>query len=191
MTAYILRCRLHMTCPHSVSQNGTCGGADGPDEKGRWHLEHVTNSQISRSVCEEDEIWDMPWDVAGRESVNGITGSGSSHVTETSLGYSLNAGVCRFVSSHMSPEPPLTSAGWSLNGLIMQGHRFREISRISLSDKNLDATIRKHESSGLPLVIEGVHDHQAWPAAMFDIQWLCDNLKQRELGKLVRWLSCG
>lgn len=60
-TAYILRCRLHITCPHSVSQNGTCGGADGPDEKGRWHLEHVTNSQISRSVDEEDEIWDMPW----------------------------------------------------------------------------------------------------------------------------------
>lgn len=91
----------------------------------------------------------------------------------------------------MPPEPVLTSAGWSLNGLIMQGRRFREIPRISVSDKNLEATIRKHESSGVPLVIEGMHVHQAWPTSMFDIQWLCGNLKQRELGKLVRWLGCG
>jgi hypothetical protein len=91
----------------------------------------------------------------------------------------------------MPPEPLLTTAGWSLNGLITKGHRFREIPRISVSDKNLDATIRKHESSGLPLVVEGMHEHQAWPTAMFDIQWLRDNLKQRELGKLVNSLGCG
>jgi hypothetical protein len=84
----------------------------------------------------------------------------------------------------------LTSAGWSLNGLITQGNRFREIPRISVSDKNLEATVRKHESSGVPLVIEGMHGGQAWPTALFDIQWLCENLKQRELGKLVRWLGC-
>lgn len=53
-----------------MSQNGTCGGAVGSDEKGRWHLEHVTNSQISGSVSEEDEMCDMPQDVlALRESV--------------------------------------------------------------------------------------------------------------------------
>jgi hypothetical protein len=86
---------------------------------------------------------------------------------------------------NMPPESLLTSAGWSLNGLLTQGDRFREIPRISVSDKNLDATIRDHESSGLPLVIEGMHEHQAWPTAMFDIQWLRDNLKQRELGRLV------
>ena len=86
---------------------------------------------------------------------------------------------------NMPPESLLTSAGWSLNGLLTQGDRFREIPRISVSDKNLDATIRDHESSGVPLVIEGMHEHQAWPTAMFDIQWLRDNLKQRELGRLV------
>lgn len=84
-----------------------------------------------------------------------------------------------------SPESLLTSAGWSLTGLITQGHNFREIPRVSVSDKNLDAIIRNHESSGVPLVIEGLHDHQAWPNAMFDIQWLRDNLKQRELDRLV------
>jgi hypothetical protein len=88
----------------------------------------------------------------------------------------------------MPAESLLTSAGWSLNGLIAQGHRFREIPRVSVSDQNLDATIRNHESSGVPLVIEGMHEHQAWPTTMFDIQWLRDNLKQRELGKLVSWL---
>jgi hypothetical protein len=88
------------------------------------------------------------------------------------------------------PPERLTSAGWSLNGLVMQGRRFREIPRISISDKNLEATIRKHESSGVPLVIEDMHVHQAWPTSMFDIQWLGDNLKERELGKLARCLGC-
>lgn len=91
----------------------------------------------------------------------------------------------------MPPGPLLTTAGWTLNGLIMQGHRFRKIPRVSISDKNLEATIRKHESSGTPLVIEGVHGHQAWPTAMFNVQWLRDNLKQRELGKLVKWPGNG
>jgi len=90
---------------------------------------------------------------------------------------------------NMQPEPLLTSAGWSLNGLITQGHRFREIPRVSVSDKNLDATIRNHESTGVPLVIERMHEHQAWPTAMFGIQWLRDNLKQRELGRLVSCLG--
>lgn len=88
------------------------------------------------------------------------------------------------------PPERLTSAGWSLNGLVTQGRRFREIPRISISDKNLEATIRKHESSGVPLVIEDMHVHQAWPTSMFDIQWLGDNLKERELGKLARCLGC-
>ncbi|KAI0277228.1 hypothetical protein BGY98DRAFT_1089999 [Russula aff. rugulosa BPL654] len=86
----------------------------------------------------------------------------------------------------MPPESLLTSAGWSLNGLLTQGDRFREIPRISVSDKNLDATIRDHESSGVPLVIEGMHEHQAWPTAMFDIQWLRDNLKQQIQVRNVR-----
>jgi hypothetical protein len=90
----------------------------------------------------------------------------------------------------MSPEPLLTSTGWSLNGLILQGNRFREIPRITVSDKNLEATVRKHESSGVPLVIEGMHEHEAWPTTLFNIQWLCENLKQRELGKLNRRLRC-
>ena len=88
---------------------------------------------------------------------------------------------------NMPPEPLLTSAGWSLNGLIVQGHRFREIPRVSVSDEKLDETIRNHESSGVPLVIEGMHEHQAWPTAIFDTQWLRENSKQRELGP-ASWL---
>ena len=88
------------------------------------------------------------------------------------------------------PPEPLTSAGWSLNGLVTKGRRFREIPRISVSDNNLEATIRKHESSGVPLVIEDMHVHQAWPTFMFDIQWLGDNLKERELDKLVGCHGC-
>jgi hypothetical protein len=68
----------------------------------------------------------------------------------------------------------------------MNGPRFQEIPRVSVLDKNLDAIIRKHEISGVPLVIEGMHEHRAWPSAMFDIQWLRSNVKQRELGNVVR-----
>jgi hypothetical protein len=90
---------------------------------------------------------------------------------------------------HMPPQPFLTSAGWSLSGLTTQGRNFHEIPRVSVSDTNLDAVIRKHESSGVPLVIEGMREHQAWPTATFDIQWLRRNVEQRELGNLVRWSS--
>lgn len=83
----------------------------------------------------------------------------------------------------MTQEPFLTSAGWSLNQLVTRGPRFREIPRVSVSDQNLEVIIRQHETSGVPLVIEGMHEHETWPAATFDIQWLRDNSKQRELGK--------
>jgi len=83
----------------------------------------------------------------------------------------------------MTQEPFLTSAGWSLNQLVTRGPRFREIPRVSVSDQNLEATIHQHETSGVPLVIEGMHEHETWPTTTFDIQWLRDNSKQRELGK--------
>jgi hypothetical protein len=86
-------------------------------------------------------------------------------------------------------DPFLTSAGWSLNELLTRGRRFREIPRVSVSDQNLELTIRQHEASGVPLVIEGMHEHETWPTATFDIQWLRDNSKQRELSKMVEKLG--
>jgi len=83
-------------------------------------------------------------------------------------------------------DPFLTSAGWSLNELLARGRRFREIPHVSVSDQSLDVIIRQHEASGVPLVIEGMHKHETWPTAMFDIHWLRDNLKQRELVKNSR-----
>jgi hypothetical protein len=82
--------------------------------------------------------------------------------------------------------PSLTSAGWSLEGLISKGCHFLEIPRVSVSDKNLEVVIRAHEGSGVPLVIEGMHEHRAWPATMFNTQWLCENAQQRELSNMVR-----
>jgi hypothetical protein len=90
----------------------------------------------------------------------------------------------------MPQEPFLTSAGWSLNNLATRGRRFHQVPRVSVSDQNLEATIRNHEASGVPLVIEGMHEQDTWPAAMFDIQWLHNNSNQRELAKLVKYLGC-
>ena len=50
-----LRWLLQRTWPHSVSQNGTCGGAPGSEVNGSWHLEQPTNSQKSSS----------DWDIGG------------------------------------------------------------------------------------------------------------------------------
>jgi hypothetical protein len=83
-------------------------------------------------------------------------------------------------------DPHLTSAGWSLNELVTRGRRFCEIPRVSVSDQNLEVTIRRHEASGVPLVIEGMHKHETWPNAMFNIQWLRDNSKQREPSQIVK-----
>ena len=98
--------------------------------------------------------------------------------------------IC-FSSKNMPPGPFLTSAGWTLDGLISKGRRFLEIPRVSVSDKNLEVIIRAHESSGVPLVIEGMHEHRAWPAAIFNTEWLCENVHQRELGKVVRRFGRG
>ncbi|KAI9446092.1 hypothetical protein H4582DRAFT_2163631 [Lactarius indigo] len=78
----------------------------------------------------------------------------------------------------MPPAPFLTSAGWSTDGLISRGSRFLKIPRISVSDKNLEVIIHTHESSGVPLIIEGMHEHRAWPATIFNTQWLCENVQQ-------------
>lgn len=86
----------------------------------------------------------------------------------------------------MPPGPFLTSAGWSLEGLILRGSHFLKVPRISVLDKNLEVIIRAHENSGVPLVIEGMHQHQAWPATIFNTQWLGENVQQRELGAMVR-----
>jgi len=124
-------------------------------------------------------------------------GTGFIHVTANNcIALGLAAAVlCHTPSTcscgNMPPERFLTSAGWSLNGLISKGPRFREIPRVSVSDNNLEMTIRHHESSGTPLVIEGMCEQHAWPTTMFDIQWLRDNSKQRELSGLVRWLGRG
>ncbi len=91
----------------------------------------------------------------------------------------------------MPPRPFLTSARWTLDGLISKGCRFLEIPRVSVSDKNLEVIIRAHESSGVPLVIDGIHEHRAWPATIFNTQWLCDNVQKSELCKVVRYFGCG
>jgi len=73
-----------------------------------------------------------------------------------------------------------------MDGLISRGCHFLKIPRVSVSDKNLEVVIRAHEASGVPLVIEGLREHRAWPATIFNTQWLCENVQQRELGNMVR-----
>ena len=44
------------------------------------------------------------------------------------------------------------------------------MDRVSASSIELCQVIKDHEHTGLPLVIEGFHEHESWPTKMFTIE---------------------
>ncbi|KAA1469505.1 hypothetical protein DENSPDRAFT_878979 [Dentipellis sp. KUC8613] len=66
---------------------------------------------------------------------------------------------------------PITTLGWTCDGLLSRSPRFRAVPRISILDPSLSATIDAHTSSGTPLIIEDLHRHPRWPKEMFGVDW--------------------
>ncbi|KAH9951236.1 hypothetical protein B0H21DRAFT_685285 [Amylocystis lapponica] len=71
----------------------------------------------------------------------------------------------------------ITSKGWSLDGLLDKGEKFRHINRVSALGpaEDVSRAIERHEQDGIPLIIEGWHKRKDWPADIFNIQWLLKN----------------
>ncbi|KAG2078143.1 hypothetical protein BDR04DRAFT_1000350, partial [Suillus decipiens] len=69
-------------------------------------------------------------------------------------------------------KPLITTKGWTLAQLIKKSPNFCPVHRVHFDDPMLMQTIRMHEDSGAPLIIEGFHEHDRWPADLFTLDWL-------------------
>jgi hypothetical protein len=78
-------------------------------------------------------------------------------------------------------DTPYSTFGWDPENIVASGTRFRHAPRVSASmprDEML-ATIAEHEKSGVPLVIEGWHQHPDWPGELFTLDWLEQHAPQQ------------
>jgi hypothetical protein len=66
----------------------------------------------------------------------------------------------------------ISTKGWTLAQLIKKSPNFRLVDRVRFDDPMLIQTIRIHEDSGAPLIIEGFHEHDSWPTDLFTLDWL-------------------
>lgn len=62
-----------------------------------------------------------------------------------------------------------STKGWILDEIIEEGDNFHHVERVSATAPDLLDKIKKYETNGVPLVIEGFHKHSKWPQRMFTI----------------------
>lgn len=74
-------------------------------------------------------------------------------------------------------QPRFTCEGWTVEHLLAQGKRFVAVPRVSAtsSANTLVNAIEESERTGVPLVIEGWHNHSKWPKDKFSLDWLREN----------------
>ena len=139
-----------------MSQNGTVGPE--VEINGSWHIPHATNSQKSNEDCGAD-AFDM---VTRIRTVR-------DHVTTLLLSSS------PIEQEVMSTIPPtsthsISTRHWSLEGLLKISDNFRLVARVPLSVAK--SSLVDLDKPGDPLIIEGLHEHPAWPKDMFNVDWL-------------------
>ena len=80
-------------------------------------------------------------------------------------------------SSSIDATTSISSSQWSLEGLFKRSRRFKQIRRISalLPEPQLLRIFEEHETSGLPLIIEGWDKHTRWPKDLFNVDWLLEH----------------
>ena len=72
-------------------------------------------------------------------------------------------------------KPRISTKGWSLDSLISSSPNFYAVDRVRVTSSELSQIIGDHERRGLPLVIEGFHNHKNWPTTMFTIDGFNEN----------------
>ncbi|KAG1754589.1 hypothetical protein EDB19DRAFT_665384 [Suillus lakei] len=83
-------------------------------------------------------------------------------------------------------KPLISTKGWTLAQLVKKSPNFRPVDRVHFDDPMLMQTIQMHEDSGAPLIIEGFHDHEHWPADLFTLDWLSEHGKPGASARNVR-----
>ena len=71
----------------------------------------------------------------------------------------------------------ITTKGWTLSELVKKSQNFHPVNRVHFKDRDLLQTIRKHEEFGVPLIVQGFHEHEGWPADLFTLDWLSEHGK--------------
>jgi hypothetical protein len=103
---------------------------------------------------------------------------GASDSTRLSLLITIDLTIMQASSSQTDPvaasSDPYTTKGWSLDGLLDSGPRFKRVPRISATSglNELFLKVVEHENKGIPLIIEGWQDRPEWPRNLFDLDWL-------------------
>ncbi|KAG2157278.1 hypothetical protein DEU56DRAFT_905932 [Suillus clintonianus] len=88
-------------------------------------------------------------------------------------------------TSHLT-KPLISTKGWTLAQLVKKSPDFHPVDRVHFDDPMLMQTIRMHEDSGTPLIIEGFHEHESWPADLFTLDWLSEHGKPGASARNVR-----
>ncbi|KAJ3503771.1 hypothetical protein NLJ89_g8285 [Agrocybe chaxingu] len=70
----------------------------------------------------------------------------------------------------VSSQVMISTDGWSLDGLLAQGKNFRHIRRVRAASSRLSEILKDHEQNGIPLVVEGLHEHRKWKNDMFTME---------------------
>lgn len=69
---------------------------------------------------------------------------------------------------------PLSTTSWTADSLLHSGPNFQPIPRVSAFSPGLSDAIATHLERGMPLVIEGWHEHPKWPKEIFDLKYLLE-----------------
>lgn len=75
-------------------------------------------------------------------------------------------------TNHLLTRGLITTKGWTLAGLVNKAPNFHPVHTVHFRDPGLLQEIRTHEDSGIPLIIQGFHEHESWPADLFSLDWL-------------------
>ncbi|KAF7338185.1 hypothetical protein MVEN_02043400 [Mycena venus] len=78
-----------------------------------------------------------------------------------------------------NPQDILTCKDWTLDSLISKSTNFHRVPRVRWSEtKHTARQIKRHEDAnpgGVPLVVEGLHNHPGWLRDKFTPEWFMDN----------------
>ncbi|RXW18728.1 hypothetical protein EST38_g7126 [Candolleomyces aberdarensis] len=73
-----------------------------------------------------------------------------------------------------SPQTPaISTKGWTYESVLQHGKRFRPIERIKATapETDIQEAIRRYEEDGIPMIIEGWHEHKKWRKDMFSLDF--------------------
>jgi hypothetical protein len=80
-------------------------------------------------------------------------------------------------TNHLLTKGLITTKGWTLAGLVNKAPNFHLVHTVHFRDPGLLQEIRTHEDSGIPLIIQGFHEHESWPTDLFTLDWLNEHGK--------------